>query len=70
MTDATYSDPVKRAERASHLPLRRVSEPSEIASVIAFLAGPDASYVTGADVLVDGGMGTSLMTAIRGLTPP
>jgi glucose 1-dehydrogenase len=70
MTDATYSDPRRRAERASHLPLRRVSEPSEIAAVIAFLAGPDASYITGVDVLVDGGMATSLLPAIRGLSPP
>jgi glucose 1-dehydrogenase len=70
MTDATYSDPARRSERASHLPLRRVSEPEEIAAVIAFLAGPDASYVTGVDVLVDGGLGTSLLPAIRGLSPP
>ena len=70
MTDATYSDPARRAERASHLPLRRVSEPEEVAAVIAFLAGPDASYVTGIDVLVDGGLGTSLLPAVRGLSPP
>jgi NAD(P)-dependent dehydrogenase (short-subunit alcohol dehydrogenase family) len=70
MTDATYSDPALRAERASHLPLRRVSEPAEIAAVIAFLAGPDASYVTGVDVLVDGGLSTSLLPAVRGLSPP
>ena len=70
MTDATYSDPQRRAERASHLPLRRIAEPEEVAAVIAFLASPDASYVTGVDVLVDGGLGTSLLPAIRGLSPP
>lgn len=70
LTDATYSDPERRSERASHLPLRRIAEPDEVAAVIGFLIGPEASYVTGIDVLVDGGLGTSLLPAVRGLSPP
>lgn len=35
--------------------LGRVAEPEEIASVVAFLAGPDSSFVTGATLMVDGG---------------
>lgn len=39
-----------------HLPLRRAARPEEIAGTIWFLAGPDASYVTGSVLTVDGGL--------------
>ena len=37
-------------------PLGRVARPEEVAEVICFLAGPRASFVTGADYMVDGGL--------------
>ncbi len=42
--------------RYDHLPLKRAAEPGEIAGVIWFLAGPDASYITGSVLTVDGGL--------------
>ncbi|GAA1611767.1 3-oxoacyl-ACP reductase FabG [Catellatospora bangladeshensis] len=40
---------------SEHTPLRRVAQPEEIASVIAFLASDDASFVTGQTLYVNGG---------------
>jgi NAD(P)-dependent dehydrogenase (short-subunit alcohol dehydrogenase family) len=37
------------------IPLRRIGTPEEVARVVAFLAGPDAAYITGKVLQVDGG---------------
>jgi NAD(P)-dependent dehydrogenase (short-subunit alcohol dehydrogenase family) len=36
--------------------VERLLDPDEVAAMIAWLAGPDASAVTGADIPVDGGL--------------
>lgn len=41
----------------AQVPMKRIGEPSEIAGVVAFLASSDASFMTGAEIPVDGGFG-------------
>ena len=49
-------DPEKRREQEEQIPWGRLAEPEEIAAAIAWLAGPDAEYVIGTTLFVDGGM--------------
>ena len=52
----TVADPKALALLNSSIPLGRVAEPEEIASVVAFLAGPGASYIAATTIFADGGI--------------
>jgi meso-butanediol dehydrogenase/(S,S)-butanediol dehydrogenase/diacetyl reductase len=59
MTTNMMDDQDLPAKFAERIPMGRVCEPREIASVIAFLASEDASFMTGANVAVNGGVSAS-----------
>lgn len=64
---SVWVDDAARRAILSRTPLGRPGEPEEIASVAAFLASDDASYVTGETVVVDGGrMGLNYTVPVKG----
>ena len=54
------ADPAKRAHMEKRIPLGRLGEPEDVAGCVVFLASDLARYVTGAAVLVDGGLFVNL----------
>ncbi|MBB3236232.1 SDR family NAD(P)-dependent oxidoreductase [Phyllobacterium endophyticum] len=59
MTEDMLEDGQLVARFKQRIPLGRVCEPDEVAAVIAFLASDDASFITGANIPVDGGVSAS-----------
>lgn len=60
-----YADPAFRAERESKVPLGRIGRPEDIAEAVLFLASPRASYISGTELLVDGGLNCNFAGASR-----
>ncbi|MCZ0734390.1 SDR family oxidoreductase [Phreatobacter sp. AB_2022a] len=53
---ALWEDPAGLAERTATTPLRRIGEPDEIAGAAVFLASKAGSFVTGQNIVIDGGV--------------
>jgi glucose 1-dehydrogenase len=68
MTARVYADARVARERDALVPLGRVATPEDVAAVIAFLLSADARYVTGHDLVVDGGLTGDLLGRLPGLS--
>jgi len=67
MTEKVYADPAIAAARDALVPLGRVATPEDMADVVAFLLGPDARYVNGHDLVVDGGVTGNFLGRLPGI---
>jgi len=53
---ATVADPAQLAKLDAAIPIGRMAKPEEIGSLVAFLAGDGASYITATTIFADGGI--------------
>lgn len=61
MSEPIFADPAVRQARESKVPLGRLGSAADIAAAVAFLASDQASYITGQNLLVDGGVTMSII---------
>jgi NAD(P)-dependent dehydrogenase (short-subunit alcohol dehydrogenase family) len=61
MSRRTLADPVVREARQSKVPLARLGNGDDIAAAVSFLASDEAAYITGQNLLVDGGVTMSII---------
>ena len=61
-TEGLMPDEASQAATAKSVPIRRIGDPRECADAILFLASDEASYITGTELIVDGGRTAELNT--------
>jgi glucose 1-dehydrogenase len=60
LTEALYADEALRRQREALVPMHRIGTPEEVAHIVEFLLSPAGSYMTGQNIVVDGGVGDAI----------
>ncbi len=64
MSEPIYSDPDIRERRAQRVPLGRLGTAGDVAGAVLFLLSDEAAYITGTELLVDGGVTMSVIATL------
>jgi glucose 1-dehydrogenase len=64
LSESFYQAPGVKERREAVVPLRAIGRPLDIANVVVFLASVRAGYITGQDIVVDGGLSQTLMSHV------
>lgn len=66
LTEAVYQDPETLARREALVPLGRIGRAEDVGQAVAWLASEGAAYVTGQNLVVDGGVSDHMLALIPG----
>ena len=67
LTETTYRDNAIASARTALVPAGRIGRPEDIANAIAFFLSPEADYITGQNLCVDGAFSSAILAQIPGL---
>jgi NAD(P)-dependent dehydrogenase (short-subunit alcohol dehydrogenase family) len=56
MNRQSLADPAFRRQKLAAVPIGRAGTPEDVAGAVAYLASREAGYVTGATIMIDGGL--------------
>jgi NAD(P)-dependent dehydrogenase (short-subunit alcohol dehydrogenase family) len=66
LTENVYADPEQNRIRAELVPIRRIGSSEDVAQLALFLASEESSYIHGEDIVIDGGLLTTVYQQVPG----